>query len=99
MAEDSCTTIVAYEVNGEDCDKFLNAWKEANDYLKNQKGHTSTTLHQSASANPDFRFVNVSCWDSAEAFRLATQSEDFREASAKLEAYPIHASVYEVVET
>lgn len=99
MAEDACTAIVAYEVNGEDCDKFLNAWKEANDHLQNQQGHISTTLHQSASANPDFRFVNVSCWDSAEAFRSATQSEDFREASAKLEAYPIHASVYEVVTT
>jgi len=99
MAGDTCTTIVAYEVNGEDCDKFLNAWKEADAHLQKQKGHVSTTLHKSASANPDFRFVNVSCWDSADDFRAATQSEEFREASAKLEAYPVHASVYEVVET
>jgi len=62
-------------------------------------GHVSTTLHQSASANPDFRFVNVSCWDSADDFRAATQSEAFREASAQLEAHPIHAAVYDTIET
>jgi len=88
---------VAYEVNGEDTDKFLNAWKKAQAHLKKQKGHVSTSLHKSASANPDFRFVNVASWASADAFRSATQSSAFREASSLLEAYPIHASVYEVV--
>jgi len=98
MADDTCTAIVSYEVHGEDCDKFLNAWKKANAHVQAQPGHVSTTLHQSASANPDFRFVNVSCWDSADDFRAATQSEAFREASAQLEAYPIHAAVYDTVE-
>jgi heme-degrading monooxygenase HmoA len=41
--------------------------------------------------------VNVSCWESDEAFRNATQTSDFRDAAGALEAYPIHASVYEVV--
>jgi heme-degrading monooxygenase HmoA len=98
MAEEDCTAIVAYEVNGEDADKFLNAWKKAQDHLQAQDGHLNTTLHQSASANPDFRFVSVACWESADAFRSATQSSAFREASGLLEAYPIHASVYEVTE-
>lgn len=97
MATDGCTAIIAYEVNGEDADKFLNAWKTAQVYLKKQKGHLSTTLHRSASANPDFRFVNVSAWASADAFRSATQSSAFREASSRLEAYPVHASVYDIV--
>jgi len=97
MAATTCTAIVAYEVNGEDADKFMNAWKKAQAYLKKQKGHVSTTLHQSASANPDFRFVNVATWASADAFRSATQSSAFREASGLLEAYPIHAAVYDVV--
>jgi len=98
MADDICTAIVSYEVHGEDCDKFLNAWRKANTHVQAQPGHVSTTLHQSASANPDFRFVNVSCWESADDFRAATQSEAFREASAQLEAYPIHAAVYDTVE-
>jgi heme-degrading monooxygenase HmoA len=49
------------------------------------------------SANPDFRFVNIARWKSEDDFRTATQSNQFREASGALEAYPIHASVYEVV--
>ena len=97
--EDQCTAIVAYEVSGEDCERFLDSWKRANDFLREQAGHISTTLHRACSANPDFRFVNISCWESADAFRVATQSEEFREAAGRLEAFPIHASVYEVVDT
>jgi heme-degrading monooxygenase HmoA len=97
MAGEQVAAIVAYEVAAEDEDKFLPAWERANDYLKQQDGHVSTTLHKAVSANPHFRFVNVGCWESDEAFRNATQSAGFRDASGALEAYPIHAAVYEVV--
>lgn len=97
MADDACTAIVAYEVHAEDRERFLNAWRDANEYLKSQPGHISTELHEAVSANPDFRFVNVACWESADAFRKATQSVEFKEIAAPLEAYPIHASSYEVV--
>ena len=89
--------IVAYEVSEGDADRFLDSWKRANDFLREQKGHVSTTLHRATSANPDFRFVNVSCWQSDDAFRAATQNQEFREVSGRLEAFPIHAAVYEVV--
>ena len=95
--EDQCTAIVAYEVAQEDCERFLDSWERANEFLQQQPGHISTTLHRAASANPDFRFVNVSCWENADAFRAATQNEEFREAASRLEAFDIHASVYEVV--
>jgi heme-degrading monooxygenase HmoA len=96
---DQCTAIVAYEVSNEDCELFMESWERANAFLQEQPGHISTTLHRACSANPDFRFVNISCWESADAFRDATQSEGFREVSGRLEAFPIHASVYEVVTT
>ncbi len=96
--EQKCTAIVAYEVTAEDREKFLNAWKRADDYLRQQPGYISSSLHEAASANPDFRFVNVGCWASADDFRNATQSMGFKEASGALEAYPIHAAAYEVVE-
>lgn len=99
MAHDQCTAIVVYEVMAEDTDKFLTAWQQADDHLKEQPGYVSTALHQACSASPDFRFVNVGCWESADAFRAATQDEAFRQASGRLEAYPIHASVYEVIRT
>lgn len=100
MAENSeCTAIVAYEVMAEDIDKFLNAWKKANDYLKGQEGFVSTALHRASSAAPDFRFVNIAKWANADAFRSATQGSGFREASGLLEAYPIHAAVYDLVDS
>lgn len=98
MAEDrQCTVIVAYEVTHEDCERFMDSWEKANEYLKKQPGHVSTTLHRAVSANPDFRFVNIGCWASDQAFRNATQSQEFREVSARLVPFNIHASAYEVV--
>ena len=97
MADEQCMAIVAYEVSAEDSERFLDSWDRANEFLKGQPGLMSQTLHKASSAAPDFRFVNVSCWESADAFRSATQSQGFREAAGRLEAFPLHASVYEVV--
>ena len=99
MAEGQCTAIVAYEVGAEDSERFLDSWKIANDYLKEQPGFISTTLHRAVSANPDFRFVNVSKWEDADAFRTATQRHEFQEISGRLAPFPIHASAYEIVRT
>lgn len=92
-----CTAIVSYKVNVEDIDTFLTAWGRANEYLKKQPGHVKTALHRAVSANPPFRFVNVAQWKTAEAFRKATQSPEYSEASGLLRAYPVYASVYETV--
>ncbi len=97
MAERQVTAIVAYEVNYEDRERFLDSWEKANEFLRKQPGFVSTALHEAVSANPDFRFVNISCWEDDDAFRRATQSQDFREASGRLAPFPIHASAYEVV--
>ena len=99
MADDECTVIVAYEVANEDCDRFLDSWEKANDFLRQQPGFVSTALHRAVSANPDFRFVNVSKWESDDAFRTATQRHEFQEISGRLRPFPLHASAYEVVRT
>ena len=98
MTKGQCTAIVAYEVEADDAERFLDSWKIANDFLKEQPGFTSTALHRAVSANPDFRFVNISCWESDDAFRAATLSHGFLEASGRLQAFPIHAAAYEVME-
>jgi heme-degrading monooxygenase HmoA len=92
-----CTAIVSYKVRAEDIDTFLDAWDQANAFLKKQPGHVSTTLHGAVSANPPFRFVNVAKWRSANDFRKATQSAGYLEASGRLDAYPLYGSVYEAV--
>ena len=98
MAEQGqCTVIVAYEVAHEDCERFIDSWEKANAYLKEQPGFVSTTLHKAVSANPDFRFVNIGCWENEDAFRNATQTHEFREVSARLVPFNLHAAAYEVV--
>jgi heme-degrading monooxygenase HmoA len=97
MENDKCTVIVVYEVMAEDSDKFLTAWEQANAHLTQQDGYISSALHRACSANPDFRFVNVGCWESDDAFRSATQNQAFHQAAGRLEAYPIHAAAYEVI--
>ena len=99
MAHEQCTVIVAYEVAHEDCQRFMDSWEKANAALKEQPGFVSTALHKAVSANPDFRFVNISCWESDDAFRAATCSPAFQEASARLSPFPVHGSAYEVVKT
>jgi len=93
------TAIVAYEVSAEDAERFMDSWERAQAFMKKQPGLVSTKLHKAVSAAPDFRFVNVTRWENADAFRAATQSPGFQEASGRLGAFPIHASVYEVVAT
>lgn len=99
MADDKVTVIVAYQVNTEDVERFMNAWDKAQAHLKKQKGFVSTTLYRAESANPYFRFVNVAEWQDADHFRSATQNAHFIEASGQLAPYPLYASVYEVVTT
>lgn len=94
---EQCTVIVAYEVSHEDAERFLDSWERANDFLKKQAGFVDTALHQAVSANPDFRFVNISHWESADAFRQATLSQTFQELSGRLNPFNIHASAYEVI--
>src|SRR5947209_4515030 len=99
MAEGEVTVIVAYQVNAEDVDRFMDAWEKAQAHLKKQKGFVSTTLYRAESANPYFRFVNIGCWQDADHFRAATQNSKFQEASGRLAPYPLYASVYEVAQT
>jgi heme oxygenase (mycobilin-producing) len=94
---DECTVIVAYEVAHEDCDRFMDSWEKVNDFLRKQRGFLSTALHRAVSANPDFRFVNVSKWEDADCFRSATQSPEFHAMSGRLGPFPMYASAYEIV--
>jgi heme-degrading monooxygenase HmoA len=99
MANKQCTVIVSYEVAHEDAPRFLDSWEKANGFLKGQPGFVSNALHRAVSANPDFRFVNVSSWEDEDAFRSAIQNEDFQKASGRLVPFPIHAAAYELVKT
>jgi len=97
VAKQQCTAIVSYKVHYDDVENFMNAYDRANDYLKAQPGHVSTTLHRAMSANAPFRFVNVAKWKTVDDFRKATQSNEYQEASGWLGAYPVYAAAYDTV--
>jgi heme oxygenase (mycobilin-producing) len=56
---DHVTLINPFEVPVGREDEFVERWKQAADYLRQQEGFISTRLHQSLDPQAAFRFVNV----------------------------------------
>ncbi len=94
MNEQPVVLINAFEVPSGADESFLACWERAHDFLLSQPGYRSSQLHKSVELGADFRYVNVSVWDSEEAFRAATSRLEFHDISME---YPLHSSVYEVV--
>ncbi len=94
MDQQAVVLISAFEVPSSEDQSFLAGWERAHDFLLGQPGYRSSQLHKSMETSADFRYVNVSVWDSEEAFRAATSRLEFHDISME---YPLHSSVYEVV--
>jgi heme-degrading monooxygenase HmoA len=75
--------------------EFIAGWERANAYLSTTPGYVSTSLHRSVGPDPDFRFVNVARWASAEAFTAAITDPGFQ-AAAQL-PYPAHPALYTAI--
>lgn len=86
--------INTFEVSPRQEDDFLRSWERSRDFLMTQDGYRSSRLHQGVNPGADRRFVSVAAWDSEATFRAAITSNGFRELNL---AYPIDASIYEVV--
>ena len=88
-----------FEVPADTSDRqFLAGWQRAADHLRHQPGFVSTTLHQAASPDARFRFINVAEWQSAQSFAAAVGSDEFR-AIARQSAAAGDPTLYEVVRT
>ena len=94
MNEQGVVLINAFEVPSGEDQSFLAGWERTHDFLLGQPGYRSSQLHKSTQSSADFRYVNVSVWDSEEAFRAATSRLEFHDLSME---YPLHSSLYEVV--
>jgi heme oxygenase (mycobilin-producing) len=91
----SVTLINPFEVpTGQDVE-FIAGWERANDHLSKQPGYLSTSLHRNVGPDPDFRFVNVARWASAEAFTAAITAPEFRAAAHV--PYPAHPALYTAI--
>ncbi len=77
-------------------EEFLQAWREAADYLRHAPGFVSTRLHQSLDPQAKFRFVNVAEWESPQHFQAALSSEAFQQISRKMH-FTASPALYRVV--
>jgi heme oxygenase (mycobilin-producing) len=98
MAE-AVILINAFEVPAGDTENFVAAWEKTRDYLQTQPGYVDTALHQAATPDAEFQFVNIARWRTADDFMAATQSPGFRESAAGLADYRPHPALYRIVRT
>jgi len=91
--------INAFEVPGDEAERFIAAWEKTRDYLAAQSGYVDTALHQAVTPGADFQFVNVARWRTAQDFQAAIQSPGFRESAAGMAGYRPHPALYQVVRT
>jgi heme oxygenase (mycobilin-producing) len=97
LVAEPLTLINAFEVAGDEAERFVAAWEKARDYLAGQPGYVGTALHQAVSPGTDFPFVNIAHWRSADDFAAATRSPGFRESAAGLAGYRSHPGLYRTV--
>ena len=76
---DHVNLINPFEVPTGKEEEFVERWKEAADYLREQVGFVSTRLHVSLDPAAEFRLVNVAVWESAEHFQRALSTPEFQE--------------------
>jgi heme oxygenase (mycobilin-producing) len=96
---DPVILINAFEVPDGEADQFITAWEKSRDFMQAQPGYVDTALHQAVAPGAGFQFVNVARWQTADAFRAASQSPGFRESAAGLAGYRPHPGLYRVVRT
>lgn len=54
-------------------DASIQYWEKARNFLSGQPGYVSTKLHASVQPNAEYQLINVAEWETAEAFKTATQ--------------------------
>jgi heme-degrading monooxygenase HmoA len=88
------TLINAFEVPAEADAPFVAGWRRARDFLATREGFRRTALHRALRPDAPFRFVNVACVDSPEAWRAAVSDPAFPGGEMPFRAHP---GLYEVV--
>ncbi len=92
---DAVTLINVFEVPEGKQDGFVERWRDAAAYLRQQEGFVSTRLHQSLDPTARFAFVNVAVWESAQHFRMAVSSPRFQEI-ARAMPFPSYPALYRI---
>ncbi len=95
--ETAITLINPFEVPADKLDATILMWEQARDFLQQQPGYISTALHQSLASDAQFRLINIAKWDSAEAFKAATQKMRTEANLTRVEGAKGGPALYKVI--
>ncbi|MFD3423035.1 antibiotic biosynthesis monooxygenase family protein [Streptomyces decoyicus] len=74
----SVTFINIFEVSAEHLDSFIAQWEQRATLMSIKSGFLDSRLHRARSSKTRFQLVNVSHWESREAWEAATADPEFR---------------------
>ncbi|WP_436738893.1 antibiotic biosynthesis monooxygenase family protein [Streptomyces sp. BBFR102] len=101
-ADSTVTFINVFEIDADQLDEFVVKWEQRARLMRDKPGFIDSRMHRARSAGSRFQLVNVSHWESQEAWEAATADPDFasRTRAAREETgQPItpNPGVYDVV--
>lgn len=100
--DSSVTFINVFEIDAEDVEAFVGKWEERARLMRDKPGFIDSRMHRSRATETRFQLVNVSHWESQEAWEAATADPDFTsrtDAAPRRTSRPVtpNAGVYDVV--
>lgn len=75
----SVTFINVFEIDADQVDAFVAQWERRAALMSAKPGFLDSRLHRARSAGARFQLVNVSHWESREAWEAATADTEFQE--------------------
>lgn len=79
-APDTTVTFInVFEISAEHLDAFVARWEQRASLMRTRPGFIDSRLHRARSAETRFQLVNVSHWESQEAWEAAVADPEFRE--------------------
>ncbi|MBT2901630.1 MULTISPECIES: antibiotic biosynthesis monooxygenase family protein [unclassified Streptomyces] len=96
------TFINVFEISADELDAFVEKWEERARLMREKPGFVDSRMHRARSSDSRFQLVNVSHWESQEAWEAATADPDFASrtrAARERTARPVtpNPAVYDVV--
>lgn len=91
------TLINAFEVPQGQRDATIAAWEVSRDFLADQPGYISTSLHAAITPEARFQLVNIAIWKNPEAFKAAIQNMRAADAYPRIEGLGINPGLYTVI--
>ncbi|MET1415807.1 antibiotic biosynthesis monooxygenase family protein [Roseibium sp. HPY-6] len=91
------TLINVFEVPKDRIDATIGSWEKARNFLRQQPGYISTSLHQALDPGARFQLINMAKWESPEAFHAAISKMRQSSLGKEMNGTVFHAALFQVV--